>query len=749
MRVKQGELLGGASHGVLACVALKRPVREEFTYGVPHAMAENLQVGMRVAVHFSGRREVGIVTALPQSTDVPASRLKNISAVLDEEPVLDEDLMELTRWMGHYYGCSWGEALAAVLPAALKREGGRRQVVRLSPAEGIGQEELASLEDKHVGQYRVLRTLLNASGPLERNELVRKLNISTSPIQTLLKKEWIVAERIDAVTEALSGAPAENRPPPECLMPQQVAAIGAISKPLEAKEFETFLLRGVTGSGKTEVYLEVIKKCLELGRGAIVLVPEIALTPQTVGWFRGRFGQVAVLHSRMTDAQRHDAWKAVRKGEVRVVVGARSALFAPMPDLGVVVVDEEHEPSFKQGSTPRYHGRDLAVVRAKRANAVCILGSATPSLESWLNAKNGRYTLLEMYERAQGGALPSVEVIDLNSVKVNGPFSDPLALAIRETIQRGEQVILFQNRRGFAPVLWCAQCKAVVKCDQCDSSMVFHRKLQRIVCHGCCAERRPPKQCPTCSAPGLRFLGEGSEQVEQAVQSLCPDARVARMDSDSMNSQEDYERVLGQFGAGEVDILVGTQMIAKGLDFPGVTLVGIVSADSSLHLADFRASERTFQLLCQVAGRAGRGELPGRILVQTHAPEHPAIVHAATHDYRAFVDYELPLRNELDYPPYGRIILVVLEDEDEALVEKTANHLGEVLGHHLADDEVQILGPAPAPIALLRNRHRRNFLLKTGPTSELLDKTRNLLQSFVERHHRPRITVDVDPVSML
>jgi primosomal protein N' (replication factor Y) len=354
-----------------------------------------------------------------------------------------------------------------------------------------------------------------------------------------------------------------------------------------------------------------------------------------------------------------------------------------------------------------------------------------------------------MYERAQGGALPSVEVIDLNSVKVNGPFSDPLALAIRETIQRGEQVILFQNRRGFAPVLWCAQCKAVVKCDQCDSSMVFHRKLQRIVCHGCCAERRPPKQCPTCKAPGLRFLGEGSEQVEQAVQSLCPDARVARMDSDSMNSQEDYERVLGQFGAGEIDILVGTQMIAKGLDFPGVTLVGIVSADSSLHLADFRASERTFQLLCQVAGRAGRGELPGRILVQTHAPEHPAIVHAATHDYRAFVDYELPLRDELDYPPYGRIILVVLEDEDEALVEKTANHLGEVLEHHLADDEVQILGPAPAPIALLRNRHRRNFLLKTGPTSELLDKTRNLLQSFVERHHRPRITVDVDPVSML
>ncbi|MAE46979.1 MAG: primosomal protein N' [Planctomycetes bacterium] len=742
-------MLGGASHGVLASVALKRPMRSEYTYAVPAGMADDLAVGMRVAVHFGGRREVGIVVDLPSSTDVPASRLKSVSAVLDNEPVLDEDLLQVTRWMGTYYGCSWGEALAAVLPAVLKREGGRRQITRLSPAEGIGALDLATLEDRYEAQHRVLRTLLDAGGPLDRNDLVRKLNISLSPIQTLIKKGWVIAEQADAVTDALSGAPAEHRTEPEELMAQQAAAIEAISKPLKAREFEAFLLRGVTGSGKTEVYLSVIKECLDLGRGAIVLVPEIALTPQTVSWFRSRFGQVAVLHSRMTDAQRHDAWKAVRQREVRVVVGARSALFAPMPDLGVVVVDEEHEPSFKQGSTPRYHGRDLAVVRARQAGAVCILGSATPSLESWENARNGRYTLLEMPERVQGGKLPEVEVIDLNSVKMSGPFSAPLALAIKEAVQRGEQVILFQNRRGFAPVLWCNSCRSVVKCEQCDASMVYHRKLKRIVCHGCCAEQRPPKQCPTCSAPGLRFLGEGSEQVESAVQLLCPDARVARMDSDSMHRQEDYERVLGKFGAREIDILVGTQMIAKGLDFPGVTLVGIVSADSALHLPDFRAAERTFQLLCQVSGRAGRGDLSGRILVQTHFPNHPAILCAAGHDFPAFASHELPLREELSYPPYGRVILVLLDDEDQALVDRIGAHLAEVLDHHLTAELVEILGPAPAPIALLRNRHRRFFLLKTGPRGEGLDRARDLLLDFANKHTRPRITVDVDPVSML
>lgn len=747
--MRQEELLGGADHGVLVSVALNRPMHSEYTYAVPESLAPGLQIGMRVAVHFAGRREVGIVTDMPTSTDVPASHLKNISAVLDTEPVLDQDLLEVTKWMAHYYACSWGEAVAAVLPAALKREGGRRQVTRLTPADGIGPDQLATLADRYEAQHRVLRTLLDASGPMDRSELIRKLNISVSPIQTLVKKGWVVSEQVDAVTDVLASAPAQHRPVPATLMPQQISAVEAMIAPLEKGDFETFLLRGITGSGKTEVYLTVIKKCLELGRGAIVLVPEIALTPQTVGWFRGRFDKVAVLHSRMTDAQRHDAWKSVRSGEVRVVVGARSALFAPMPNLGVVVVDEEHEPSFKQGSTPRYHGRDLAVVRAKKAKAICILGSATPSLESWHNAQEGRYTLLEMNDRAQGGKLPMVEVIDLRDAKMKGPFSDPLALAIKETVARGEQVILFQNRRGFAPVLWCSACKAVVKCKQCDSSMVFHRHLERIVCHGCCNEMRPPSACPTCTAHSLRFLGEGSEQVEAAARSLCPDARVARMDSDSMHRQEDYERVLGQFGAGELDILVGTQMIAKGLDFPRVTLVGIVTADTSLHLPDLRAAERTFQLLCQVAGRAGRGELPGRILVQAHAPEHPAIALAAKHDFHGFAEYELELREDLGYPPFGRLIQVVLEDENEALVDETATRLGEVLRHHLDDKEVQILGPAPAPIALLRGRHRRHCLLQTGPRGEGLDAARALLQQFADKHKRIRLTIDVDPVSML
>jgi len=747
--VKQGELLDSPGPGALVRVALNRPMREEYTYFVPPGTEPEPRVGMRVAVSFAGRREVGIVTELPEETDVPASRLKPLSAVLDDEPVLDEQLLKLTRFMASYYACSWGEALAAVLPAVLKREGGRRKVVQLRPAEGVGQDQLAELEDKHEAQFRVLRTLLEASGPLERNDLLRKLNVSLSPVQTLERKGLVVSERVETGLDELLAAPAAPRAKPDQLTPGQEEAVAALNARVQQGGFEAFLLRGVTGSGKTEVYLSVIEEVLAAGRGAIVLVPEIALTPQTVGWFRGRFGQVAVLHSRMTDAQRHDAWRMIRSGEARVVVGARSALFAPMPDLGIVIVDEEHEPSFKQGSTPRYHARDMAVLRARDAEAVCVLGSATPSLESWENARQGRYTLLTMDKRVHGGRLPSVEVVDLRVEKADGPFSGPLELALKGVLERGEQAILFQNRRGFAPVLWCRACRTAVRCAHCDASLVFHKRHQRVVCHSCCEEQRTPTACPSCTAPGLRFLGEGSERVEEAVLARFPAARVARMDSDTMHRREDYEEVLGAFGRGELDVLVGTQMIAKGLDFPRVTLVGIISADGSLHLPDLRAAERTFQLLSQVAGRAGRGELDGRILIQTHTPEHPAIVQAARHDYLTFAAGEMALREELSYPPFGRLARVVLEDEDAARVDEAGSALAAILREHLDPAQAQVLGPAPAPMALMRGRHRSHLLIKAPGRGEGLAPARAILQTFAERTPRPRVTIDVDPVSML
>jgi primosomal protein N' (replication factor Y) len=730
-------------------VAVNRPMRCEYTYTIPPELADSVVVGARVAVTFAGRREVAVVVGRCDETDVPSGKLRPIRAVLDPEPVIDAPLLALTRWMAAYYACSWGEALAALLPSALKREGGRRKVAVLAPAQGVGAPELASLEERFPKQHRLLRTLLDAGGPIERKDLLRKLNLSDSPVRTLLQKGWVAQSLVEVESDELLTAPPAERARPETLTDGQQRALSALCARLEERRFGAFLLHGVTGSGKTEVYLRVIEEALARGRSAIVLVPEIALTPQTVGWFRSRFDCVAVLHSRMTDTQRLDMWRRVQRGDARVVVGARSAIFAPVRDLGVVVVDEEHEPSFKQGNAPRYHARDVAVMRARDSDAVCVLGSATPSLESWHNARRGRYELLSLPSRVHGGRMPAVQIVDLRQEQGAAPFSRRLRTMLAETLARGEQSILFLNRRGFSPVLWCRACSEVVRCSQCDVALTFHRRLRRVVCHACCEEQAPPTACPSCTAPGLQFLGQGSEQVESALRELLPDARVGRMDSDTMLRREDYEETLDAFGKGALDVLVGTQMIAKGLDFPRVTLVGIIAADSALHLPDFRAAERTFQLISQVAGRAGRGALQGRIVIQTHAPEHPAIVQAARYGYETFAAAEAQLRAELGYPPHGRLVRVVLEDEDEARVSAAAATLGQLLTRHLDEHGVVCLGPTPAPMALLRGRHRHHVLLKAPGEGDGLARARGLLVRFAAEHTRPRISIDVDPLNML
>ena len=747
------------STGPFARVVVARPMRTEFSYKIPEEWIETTYVGVRVRVPFGRRSEVGVVVGIDESAAVEAARLRSIAEVLDEAPVVDSDLLALGRGMAERYACSWGEALAAMLPAALKRGRGRRKQLQVRAAPGVGALELAELEGKREKQHRLLRTLIDLAGPIEKAEVLRRLNLSDSPLTSLRRRGWVIFEEVEApLEEALgpSAGGAESATPrmrPEHLSPEQEQAAQSIAAALDRNRAATFLLRGVTGSGKTEVYLRVIEDALAQGRGAIVLVPEIALTPQTVSWFRSRFEGVAVLHSRMTDAQRLSAWMRVKAGRARVVVGARSAIFAPVARLGVVVVDEEHEPSFKQASVPRYHGRDLAVVRAEQAGAVCILGSATPSLESWKHARAGRYELLELNTRVGGRALPPVEVIDMRAERSQrgpgGMFSRALREALESAFAAKQQSILFMNRRGFAPVLWCPACGETLRCEQCDVAMTFHRRIQRAVCHSCCEERVPPKACPSCTAPGVRLLGIGSERIQDALHTILPEARVARMDSDTMLRRQDYEETLESFGRGEIDILVGTQMIAKGLDFPGVTVVGIVSADSGLHLPDFRAAERTFQLLMQVAGRAGRGDLPGRILVQTHAPEHPSIVLAARHDFVAFAEVEQKLRAELGYPPEGRLIRVVLDDEDEARVRVAGDELAAALGQALQGDPAQVLGPAPAPIAKLRGRHRINLLVKAPAGEESLDRARRALVELTTPISRPRISIDVDPVGML
>ncbi|MCP5020786.1 MAG: primosomal protein N' [bacterium] len=730
-------------------VALAKPVRREFTYAVDPSLVDQVSPGVRVSVPFARRREVGVVVAVSHECDLPASRVRRIYEVLDQQAVVGQDLLDLTRWMADYYVCAWGEALAAVLPAAMKREGEQRKAVVLKPAEGIGTQELEQLDGKSDKQFRLLRTLLEASGPLVRSEVLKRLGLSMSPAQTLVRKGWVLEEKVEPSTDSLTDdLDNGGRVRPDKLSEDQETAVSSMETALSDEKGGTFLLHGVTGSGKTEVYLRTIEKALELGQGAIVLVPEIALTPQTVGWFASRFGQVAVMHSRLTDRQRLVMWRRVQSGDLRVVVGARSAIFAPVQNLGVIVVDEEHEPSFKQGSTPRYHARDVAVVRAKRLGAVCILGSATPSLESFENARRERYRLLTLASRVNANTLPEVAIVDMKGEKGNPMISRVLRDRIVEAIGRKEQSILFLNRRGFSPTLWCSQCFEVVRCKQCDVAMTYHRGHGRIVCHSCCEEIVPPKDCPSCTAPGLRFLGHGSEKVEVVLAKTFPEARIARMDSDTMLRREDYEDTLAAFGRGEIDVLVGTQMIAKGLDFPRVTVVGVISADGALHLPDLRAAERTFQLLAQVSGRAGRADLPGRIVIQTHAPEHSAILHASRHDYLAFAEEELAQRKELSYPPFGRMLRIVLEDVDPSIVEKAAGEFAEALRATLGD-KAQTLGPMPAPMAMIRGRHRHHILIKGPLDGPAFGIARNLLVHMMEGRTRPRITLDVDPVQML
>jgi primosomal protein N' (replication factor Y) len=691
---------------------------------------------------------VGVVVATRERTELAAGRIKPLHRLLDEEPVVGEDMLALTAWIAKRYGCSWGEALAAILPAPLKREAGPRRILMAQAAATVRPEDLAALEQESAKQHRVLRTLLEIGAPIEARELLRRMNVSQSPLETLARKGLVRLELVESRPDELLSARAE-RPRHARLTSDQERAVAEIAAALEAARGRTFLLQGITGSGKTEVYLQSIERALALGRGAIVLVPEIALTPQTVGWFRARFGDIAVLHSRMTDGQRLAMWKRVQRGEARVVVGARSAIFAPVRDLGIVVVDEEHEPSFKQGNTPRYHARDVAVERARGARAVCILGSATPSMESWHAARAGIYGRLLLPARIGRAGLPPVDIVDMRLEGAGHPlFSKRLLYLVAEAVLAREQAILFLNRRGFTPVLWCPGCGLSVTCPSCAMTLTVHRRIRRAVCHGCCEEREIPRACPTCTRPGLKPYGAGSERVERELALALPNAKVRRMDSDTMRRREDYEETLAAFGRGEFQVLVGTQMIAKGLDFPNVTVVGIVSPDQGLSMPDFRARERTFQLIAQVAGRAGRGERPGRIVIQTGLPQDPSIALAARHDYESFAALEDAERRRHSLPPYGRQLRVVFEDEDAERVARTAGEVSAAAAA-AAGAGVEVLGPIEAPIALLRGRHRWHLLLRAALAEPGLERALEHLVEFAATSSRTQIAIDVDPVSML
>ncbi len=738
-----------------AAVCLPVPVDVEFTYAVPERLRDGLVPGRRVRVPFGPRPMagwcVGCADAPDARDDGKPVETKEVQSLLDDGPLVDAEMLALSRWIADTYACSWGEALSACVPGGVRSGAAEATVAtaRLVVARDVAESRALEFAEKHVKRSRVLRVLTEHPDGLALRDLVRAAQCGESPVRTLAKAGLV--EIVDRRVDVDPFAGAEPEPPADVeLTAEQKHALARVSVVLAAGRPRTLLLFGVTGSGKTEVYLRSIKECVAAGRQALVLVPEIALTPQTVARFRGWFDRVAVLHSALTDAERRRQWKSIRAGGADVVIGPRSAVFAPVPRLGLVVVDEEHEPSFKQQSQPRYHARDVAVERARRAGAVVLLGSATPSLESAQAASVGEYELLRLPTRV-GASLPRVEIVDMleeeRETKRPSLLSRRLVELMRRALAEGKQSILFLNRRGFATSLYCGHCGAGVTCPRCSVSMTLHRARGTVLCHHCGRESQPPRQCPGCGAPGVARLGAGTERLEDVVRAVFPGARVARMDSDSMHGRESYERVLAALGRGAIDVLVGTQMIAKGLHFPRVTVVGVISADVGLALPDFRAAERTFQLVAQVAGRAGRADAVGRVVVQTHQPRHPALLAAARHDFDGFAAEETAERRRHGWPPFARLVRAVTTSRDEAAARERCGEIVRALVDALPPGAAEVLGPAPCPVARVKDRWRWHCVVKAADLPVRHAAVLRLAR-FARRAGGTDTTIDVDPVDL-
>jgi primosomal protein N' (replication factor Y) len=798
-------------------VSLPVPLDRPFTYLLPETLRHRVKPGCRVIVPFGARKLTGVVLRChdepPEMEARPALRL------VDPEPVLDEELMALGRWIAGYYCAPLGEVLRTMTPLGGEIRKGKvyeltdagrdatRQLLLDVPSDEDPTGQLLRLLDRrpltesylkkkfpqaekiirslerrgflHAEEVHAERDPLRAPSAKLRVELARAIEDSKLPkaernlvaylelhpgthnlgeVEASVRNASTAARSlarkgIVSLTPEPVGLASLPPRPPHTLNVHQQAAFGQIRAAIEARRFQAFLLYGVTGSGKTEVYLNAIDATLAAGRGALLLVPEIALTPAVAGQFHQRFGdRVAILHSAFTEMERAEQWRRIRAGAAPVVVGTRSGVFAPVRDLGLIVVDEEHDGSYKQEEVPRYNGRDVAIVRAKAAVACVILGSATPSLESRFNAEKAKYTLLDLPERIEKRPMPEVELVDMRveflETRKQATFSRRLLGAIRERLENGEQTMLLLNRRGFSSFLVCRACGERLQCVNCSVTLTFHRRDRRMLCHYCNYATRVPDLCPNCRSEHVYFLGIGSERVEEELHREFPTARVARMDRDTVTGRRQYETILHGFRERDYDILVGTQMIAKGHDIPNVTLVGVVNADVGLGMPDFRAAERTFQLLTQVAGRAGRGQAPGIVLVQTINPDHYAIRFAAAQDYRLFYEKEIQFRRAMRYPPFSALanLLVRSPKQEEAL--RLSGSLGRFLDP--APEGLRVLGPAEAPVARLRNDYRYQVLIKAS-SRKALNETLQRIRRFALDEDWPAtaLVIDVDPLSLL
>ncbi len=727
-------------------------------YKVPEPLRAGIRPGSLVRVPIGNRSHLGLVMEINAVPDCAPERLKAIFGVLHEHPALTSDLLGLARWMHAYYAARMESVLEAMIPGAV-RDGARLKSEKyLSAARPAAAAELAILVKKAPQQARLYEFLKQQFRPVKKSLALSRLDCTAAVVAALVKCGLVVeetrhVERVAYADNWTGGEVVAGLPPK--LNAEQTAVVDSIGASLTKGKFAVHLLHGVTGSGKTEVYLRAVEQVLASGGSAIYLVPEVALTPQTVARLRGRFEaaghKTVVWHSHLGEGERLDGWTALASGQARVVVGARSAVFAPVKDLRLIVVDEEHEPAYKQDETPRYHGRDVAVYRAKLAGAVCLLGSATPSLESFANVRSGKYQLNVLTKRVDDKKLPDIHIVDMRieAMRQRGlvTLSRLLVDHMHQRFARKEQIILFINRRGYSSSMQCRKCGHVEQCPHCSVSMTYHRADETLKCHMCGHQRGSPAVCPACAAPDIRWRGLGTQRVEEAVRRVLPRARMERMDTDTMSKKHLFRQILGDFRAGKIDILIGTQMIGKGLDFPNVTLVGLIDADLSMHVPDFRANERTFQLLVQVAGRAGRGDRSGEVVVQTFTPKSDAVQFARHADFNGFAEGELAMRKQFNYPPYRHLIHHIFRGKNPEKIKFFAEHWVKQVEAKLGS-QVEIRGPTPAPIEKIKDEYRYQIWYFCASATKVVPVLVQL-QSEVKWPDDVTQVLDVDPMSLV
>lgn len=725
-----------------------------FDYAIPDGM--NALPGMRVSVPFGfgNRYSRGIIVGISEKSEF--ENLKEISKIIDKEPLCSEEILKLCLWIKEKYFCSFYQALRLFLPPGIE-SGVKEKNIRMVRLASSKEEALAAAKKMLSGRAQIQGNMLKIlceNSPVSSFELMRLSGGNSAALSALCKKGFaeisdkrVYREAYNSDKYARSGGCTPTG--------EQKVVIDHLINRISSGRHEKILLRGVTGSGKTEVFLQAIEHCINIGKTAIMLVPEISLTPQMVKRFVSRFGEmVAVIHSGLSKGERFDQWNKIKNGEVSVVVGARSAVFAPFENIGIIILDEEHESSYKSDTTPRYHARDVAAKRAEDCGAVLLLASATPSLTSYYKAEIGEYKLFEMLERYNKMEMPAVKIVDMRGELFNNKNFSPLSLTLQREIDKNLQnkskTILFLNRRGYSTFVSCRECGYVMECDDCSVSMTYHKNINQMVCHYCGGLAPVPEFCPECGSKHIKFFGTGTQKIEEAITKRFPSARVLRMDTDTTSHKGGHEEILDAFARGEADILVGTQMVTKGLDFPDVTLVGVLAADTSLCMDDFRASERSFSLLTQVCGRAGRGDIPGRAVIQTYQPFNSTIKYAKNHDYINFYNSEITNRKRLNYPPFCDIISIMASGETEDCVEAFMNDIKAELDRFMKSSGciTSMIGPMPAPLAKIKNQFRYRILLKVSSLDEIHPLLALLIKNGEAQNGKVFLSIDTNPTNM-